>query len=359
MNKKAKARLNTILELKEYLTPTQNKLIHILRLKLEEFGYKNVVACGDYVFAKGKEPYMLTAHMDTVHKEQVKDIYSEVEDYRTISSPEGIGGDDRCGIYIIIKMLEKGLRPNILFCADEEIGCVGASVFAQDYSNDKDLSNMNFIIEFDRRGMEDVVRYEDDNLELTEALEKCGYKRATGTCSDIVELSPVFGCSSVNLSSGYYKEHHVEEFIDIGALMKTIDMSYKFLTSEDSKKHYDFVERVYTNYYRRGDEDWYKDDKYWYDDKATYDKCDVCGKWGALNYVEGMMVCEDCSKDMNYEMCENCSEYFERDQLTDENGYTLCQECNEYYNTCFKGANTIDSTTTGKNKTEIKEEKVK
>ena len=59
--------------------------------------------------------------------------------------------------------MKGGLRPSILFTTDEEIGGLGASSFTL-YQDNLDI---NYIIQLDRRGKNDVVRYDDDNLELT------------------------------------------------------------------------------------------------------------------------------------------------------------------------------------------------
>ena len=121
-------------ELKKYLEKELSKY------------YKNVIAQDGFMYVKGKDKICLTAHMDTVHGEIVKDYYVLKEDGKTIvSSPQGIGGDDRCGVYMIMKILEKTkLRPTILFCEDEEVGCVGSRKFT--YTKFiKDLEKMYFL----------------------------------------------------------------------------------------------------------------------------------------------------------------------------------------------------------------------
>ena len=50
-----------------------------------------------FLYAKGDVPVLLVAHMDTVHKQLPKTIYN-IDG--KISSLQGIGGDDRCGIFI-------------------------------------------------------------------------------------------------------------------------------------------------------------------------------------------------------------------------------------------------------------------
>ena len=71
--------------------------------------------------------------MDTVHKETVKDFYEyydEENERHIISSPQGIGGDDRCGIYMILEIL-KTHKCSVLFCEDEEAGGIGSEKFCK------------------------------------------------------------------------------------------------------------------------------------------------------------------------------------------------------------------------------------
>ena len=61
----------------------------------------NVENKDGFLYAKGDIPVLLVAHMDTVHK-QLPTVINEIGG--RISSPQGIGGDDRCGIFIIMNM---------------------------------------------------------------------------------------------------------------------------------------------------------------------------------------------------------------------------------------------------------------
>ena len=70
---------------------------------------KRDVQVGDgYLYSKGSHPVLLVAHLDTVHKQQVNTIMMS-EDGTKIMSLEGIGGDDRCGVIIILDILEKSV----------------------------------------------------------------------------------------------------------------------------------------------------------------------------------------------------------------------------------------------------------
>ena len=91
-------------DVKEYVTE-QLKTTH-----------DEVISDDGYVYAQGTFPVLLVAHMDTVHVETPKDfLYEDCGDI--VSSKQGIGGDDRCGIYMILRVLQQ-YNCSVLFCED-------------------------------------------------------------------------------------------------------------------------------------------------------------------------------------------------------------------------------------------------
>ena len=121
------------------LKANQKKLKKILISKLKKLNYTPVVKNG-FIYAKGSLPVMLVAHMDTVHKNP-PEIICYSEDKRYIMSPYGIGGDDRCGIYMILEIVKQN-KCHILFTEDEEIGGLGAEAFVKSNIQPK----VNYII---------------------------------------------------------------------------------------------------------------------------------------------------------------------------------------------------------------------
>lgn len=209
-------------------------------------GYKPVVEDG-FIYAKEQNvPVLLTAHMDTVHKEKVRNIVIEGN---RISSPQGIGGDDRCGIYIIYKIITKtNLRPAILFCEDEEIGGVGSDKFTTSKIS-YELDNLKFLVELDRANATEAVYYSCGNEEFKSFVEKAtGYKESWGTFSDICNLSPECGLASVNLSCGYYKAHTTDEYVVFDEMENTIDAVIDLLDAalDDEVKKFDYMEEKYS-----------------------------------------------------------------------------------------------------------------
>ena len=230
--------------------------------------YRNVISNDGFLFVKGTDKVCLTAHMDTTgsvdygKRELVKDVYEYVEDGKhVLYSPQGIGGDDRCGVYMILKVLETtNYRPYIVFCEDEEIGCVGSHKFAKSKFID-DLQNVNFVIQLDRHGDNDAVFYDDANDEFHKWVEDVtGYKEANGTCSDISEICPACGISGVNLSCGYYNEHHDYETVKLEEMERTYEATVKLIEEGISlKEPFEYVDMYYglKKGYGYGYDSWY------------------------------------------------------------------------------------------------------
>ncbi len=193
-----------------------------------------------FLYAKGDVPVLLVAHMDTVHKEQCKDINNN---NGKLSSPQGIGGDDRCGVYIIMNIV-KELHCSVLLCEDEERGCIGAHKFVKtDYI--KNLG-VNYMIEFDRKGNNDAVFYSCANEDFIDFVEDAtNFKFATGSVSDISVLMPEANLSAVNLSCGYYNAHTLNEYVIYDEMMDTIEAA-KALIKEKCDKPFVYVRKTYS-----------------------------------------------------------------------------------------------------------------
>lgn len=192
-----------------------------------------------FLYAKGEFPVLLVAHMDTVHKEVVKDVICSDG---KISSPQGIGGDDRCGIYMILEIV-KQFNCSVLFCEDEEIGGVGATKFTK--SECSNTVDAHYIIELDRKGNTDAVFYDCDNPDFTDFITKEYFKESYGTFSDISIIAPHLKLAAVNLSSGYYNAHTTLEYVveqDVDNILTNV---LAMLNRTDGTI-YEYIETEYT-----------------------------------------------------------------------------------------------------------------
>lgn len=211
--------------------------------------YNDVTSSDGFIYAKGTFPVMLVAHMDTVHKNLVKKIVY-TDKGNVISSPQGIGGDDRCGIYMILKLIET-YNCSVLFTEDEEVGCIGANKFVKAYESGLiDMGPVNYIIELDRKGSNDAVFYECDNPEFEDfILKDKDWKLDYGTYTDIVEIAPVLKVAAVNFSCGYYQAHTTKEYVVRSEMEANIEKVKRLLerTTEN-----DFFEYIEAEHYYKG-----------------------------------------------------------------------------------------------------------
>lgn len=230
----------------EILGKTEQELREYTIKALKSLGYeKDIIETNDYVFAKGNIPVLLVAHLDTVHRELPEIVYDRMKGI--LWSPQGIGGDDRCGVYAILKICRR-FKPYVLFTTQEEVGGVGARIFTEEIDRGI-LEPINFAIEIDRRGRGQAVFYDCGNKEFQEMITSFGFKKEWGSFSDISVLSPKYDFASVNLSAGYYNEHQKVEFIVMNDLYYTIGKVEKILASENVNKKYNYQEVLYINNY--------------------------------------------------------------------------------------------------------------
>lgn len=222
---------------------TQKEIKNYLLKKLYA-KYSDVVEDDGYLFAKGDVPILLVAHMDTVHL-QVPETFIYNVDEDIISSPQGIGGDDRCGIYMILEIIKKH-KCSVLFTEDEEIGGIGAHKFARESFID-DLG-FNYIIELDRMGSDDAVFYDCDNYDFEDFITADGdWKTDFGSFSDICIVAPALGCAAVNLSCGYYNAHTAGEYVVLSEMKNNIKKVCKLIERTTEKDKFEYIEAKYRN----------------------------------------------------------------------------------------------------------------
>jgi hypothetical protein len=203
------------MNLERILRKPQGELKHTLNAALQRMGYSPVSRKG-FLYAEGTVPVMLVAHLDTVHKNRVQTIcYSK--DGNILMSPQGIGGDDRAGVYIVLELLAHH-KCHVLFCEDEEYGAIGAHAFAHSCI----LPDVNYIVEVDRRGEKDAVFYDCYNPEFTDFVCNFGFVENFGSFSDISVIAPVLGVAAVNISAGYSNEHTLHEHINVAYMRNNI-----------------------------------------------------------------------------------------------------------------------------------------
>lgn len=290
---------------------TQDELLRIIPVILSKT-YDDVDATNDYIYAVGDIPVMLVAHLDTVHKNQPLNIWLSL-DKDKIMAEEGIGGDDRCGVYSILRVIKAGYKPYVLFTTDEEIGGIGASKFCDKYSS----LPVNCFIELDRKGSNDCVRYDDENEDLTNQFSKYGFKEAFGSFTDICILSDTYKISGVNLSVGYYNQHTNSEYVIMSELNNTITKVMDFLVDKSNYEHkYEYKNDIRNKYNIYGD---------YYLNRKYPCCCDICGNkidLFKMNETPDGAMCDECYSiyESQYRTCPLCGELTYADD-------SICEWC--------------------------------
>ena len=279
--------------------------------------YSRVVETKDYLFAEGDIPIALTAHMDTVFKDPPKEIFFDTR-LNAMISPDGLGADDRAGIFAIIQIVRSGLRPHVIFTTDEEIGGVGAYMLANDGNPFKDL---RYVIELDRRGAQDCVFYDCDNQEFIDYIEGFGFNWAWGSFSDISFICPQWKIAGVNLSVGYRDEHTYSEVLFIGQLLSTIEKVKKMLKENDIPK-FKYIENKNKKFY---------DLKSQYNSLGEIVKCHKCQHYFMeeemfpvlMQNGDTQFFCPSCLAEVGW--CINCDSAYEL--LEPDDSSVLCPKC--------------------------------
>lgn len=187
---------------------------------------------GNMIIRKGDpkriQPYYV-AHMDQVH--DYEPGMSLAVDGDTLYALDGnrkqtgVGGDDKCGIYLALAMLHALDHCSAVFVRDEETGCHGSGEVPMEW-----FASAAFVLQADRNNRTmDVIRdtngmicasdaFMDAILGLPTAVAN-EHKSNTGSVTDIGELaSRKLPVSAVNISSGYHNPHQSTEFVTLSEL---------------------------------------------------------------------------------------------------------------------------------------------
>lgn len=174
-----------------------------------------------------KDSVMLIAHADIVGDEKNIKLFQSwgAEDNNIICSCGSCCLDDRTGIAIILttveKLMKENIYPYVLITGEEERGCHGALALLEDYPELKYLvpdNKIKCLIEVDRRGVNEVVFYDQDYSEFEEVFQVNYSKEVSFAWTDITVLGPMWGLASANVSASYYHEHSFSEIATLGGI---------------------------------------------------------------------------------------------------------------------------------------------
>jgi hypothetical protein len=218
---------------------------------------------------------MFIAHTDTVHTKIDKIVVKEeklirpntfgksfgdekvdcLKAYTEDGSPTGIGGDDKCGIFICLELLKQLDKVKIGLFVSEETGCHGSSKCDENF-----LQDVGYITQYDAPGnhliseiCSGVRLFERDSEFFIKSLD------IITTCfgnemliqshpyTDISQLKKKIDVSCINISCGYYNMHSNQEFISIDDVCRAIEVGKNMVNTLGYKKYeYEYKPIIYT-----------------------------------------------------------------------------------------------------------------
>ena len=309
---------------------TQKELHLSMKTYLSKY-YNKSISTKDFIYCEGNIPVMLVAHMDTVFKKPPKDIYYDPKKF-ILWSPQGLGADDRAGVFLIWKIIEQGYRPSICLTTDEEVGGIGAHNVIKKFP--KKPTDLKYIIELDRQGSNDCVFYSCANQQFENYVEDFGFVTDFGTFTDICIICPQWKIAGVNLSVGYKNEHSISETLNTRMLLDTFTKVCKMLDNINESLYFEYIEDTYEKYYtnlirRYGSSLFPREDDYAFEMNNLYCQCSKCHK----DFLEDDLfivqtenngrkyVCLDCIGS-NIDWCKKCGEPFEK-----KDNQEICYSC--------------------------------
>lgn len=169
------------------------------------------------------------------HLDQVQDLHSDdfevVQDGGTLygwsasrQAKEGLGADDKNGIWICLRCLEQCPRLKVFMAVGEEKGCIGSNRAEMCF-----FSDSLYVLEPDCKGGEEphaVLRgipCASEEFIAALALPEHGYNLTDGKTSDILALTlNDIGVSCINIPAGYHQPHKDDEYTVVGELERCL-----------------------------------------------------------------------------------------------------------------------------------------
>ncbi len=187
---------------------------------------------------------MFTSHTDSIHRNATHTTQKLKRDGDIVTidlakTPEStcLGADDATGNYIMLRLLQAGVKGVYVFFRDEEIGGLGSSYFAANPMVKPLIDQMTHCISFDRMGYDSIITHQSCGrcasdmfaVELGKRIKEADptgtldlFADPTGSFTDSANFADLISeCS--NISVGYFKQHTVKESQDIGFVEKLTD----------------------------------------------------------------------------------------------------------------------------------------
>jgi tripeptide aminopeptidase len=264
---------NKLQRLKEVLSiPTYSRdeklMIEYLKSVLTEKGFNHYVdSIGNIYVTKGEAEFYpcFVAHTDTVHRvnHNLKVVQLE-EGGRTILTgidsetmkPSGIGGDDKCGVFLCLEMLDTLDNVKVAFFVSEEIGCLGSKQADPEF-----FKNVGYAIQYDsptgnsmsytlmgRKLFEEKSDFggKVSSLILEHGIDSWEHHPYT----DVWPLMEKFNISCLNLAAGYHRYHTANEYVVVEEVENAYQLGLK-LHEVLGENHYEGTVKPFNETYEK------------------------------------------------------------------------------------------------------------
>lgn len=185
----------------------------------------------------------LACHLDQVQAVHSDDFCVKEEDgtlygwSEANQQREGLGADDKNGIYICLRCLEECPCLKVFMAVGEEKGCIGSSRADMSF-----FSDSLYVLEPDCKGGEEVhtnlkeIPCASEEFINTLQLEANGYTLTDGKGSDIFALTlNGIGVSCANIPAGYHLPHKDDEYTLLSELVHTYQFVEQFVIREHQR----------------------------------------------------------------------------------------------------------------------------
>ena len=234
---------------------TENNILHFVDEHNNVYATKQVSAelPEDFYFP------CVISHTDTVHNIDTINISEEMlpnaqreiklsyKAYNDQGKPTGIGGDDKCGVFACLTLLQELPYLKAAFFVSEETGCHGSLKASEDF-----FSNVGYGIQFDAPENWMITEkcfgqvlfdretefFETCDKVLTEGMNQNDMRYMVHPYTDVYALRGKFDFSCINISIVYYDYHTKNEYVVVEDVFNGIDMGRKMIENLGNKLHY-------------------------------------------------------------------------------------------------------------------------
>lgn len=240
-------KLNRLKEVLSIPTYSRNEELMITYLKevLDGKAYDYYVdSIGNVYITKGETDYYpcFVAHTDTVHRinKNLKVVQLE-EDGKTILTgvdsktmrPSGIGGDDKCGVYLCLEMLDKLENVKVALFVSEEIGCIGSNQADPEF-----FKNVGYAIQYDSPKGNSMSltlmgkRLFSENSDFADKVSGPILEHGVNSWerhpyTDIWPLMEKFNFACLNLAAGYHRYHTENEYVVVEEVQNAFNLGVR------------------------------------------------------------------------------------------------------------------------------------